>query len=175
MTRGADEEPDRLLLDEMFSPLVSQVLVHRGIDSVSVGSDSVMKGMPDPSLLQLALDQRRVFVTADVGDFEALLARRRRNGLANPGTIWVSQRSFGTARRFVGPLADALEHAARTHIAGRSGGTSWLPSACRRVSVGPGRGRRVGGRQYAADGGKCPPRLAQFPPTGARRLIGRWK
>lgn len=121
-----DDVPDRLLLDEMFSPLVAQILTTRGIDCIAVGSDPILKGRPDHALLQFAADQKRVIVTADIRDFELARAERRSRRLANPGAIWVSSAAFGTDRRLVGRLADALEEAARGHAASSGGGSTWL-------------------------------------------------
>lgn len=126
MTDEPDDVPDRLLLDEMFSPLVAQILTTRGIDCIAVGADLILKGQSDQALLQFAADDQRVIVTADIRDFELALGERRSRGLANPGAIWVSSAAFSTDRRFVGRLADALEEAARRHAAPSGGGSTWL-------------------------------------------------
>ncbi len=72
----------RFLLDEGLSPRVLDLLSAAGHDVVHV-RDSGLQSAPDPAVLAVALEQRRVLVTLDT-DFGALLAL---SGARQPSVI----------------------------------------------------------------------------------------
>ena len=64
--------PDRLLLDEMFSPRIAALLGEAGIDCTSVATEPILRTQDDAAVADAALVQRRILVTNNVVDFEGL-------------------------------------------------------------------------------------------------------
>jgi predicted nuclease of predicted toxin-antitoxin system len=85
----------RLLLDNNLSPRLAEVLSKAGWDAVHVAA-LVLRAVPDTVVMQTALDDDRVLVSADT-DFGALLAATR-----------ASQPSVVLVRRVVGRRVQAL-------------------------------------------------------------------
>ncbi len=72
----SDDAPPRLLIDEDLSPKVAQRLREEdGIDAVAV-RDRAKLGAPDRQVLDLAFDEDRILVTANVRDFKRLASAR---------------------------------------------------------------------------------------------------
>jgi predicted nuclease of predicted toxin-antitoxin system len=85
----------RLLLDNNLSPRLAEVLSKAGWDAVHVAALG-LRAAPDTVVMQTALDDDRVLVSADT-DFGALLAATR-----------ASQPSVVLVRRVVGRRVQAL-------------------------------------------------------------------
>lgn len=118
--------PDRLLLDEMFSPRIGQLLGQDGIDCVCVAADRTLTAQDDTTVLDAALQQGRVLVTNNVVDFEPLRRNRIADGRAVPPLIYTDDSAFPRHRQYVGQLAVALADAASNHLAATYGGVLWL-------------------------------------------------
>jgi hypothetical protein len=118
--------PDALLLDEMFSPRIAELLTKRGVDCQAVAARAVLRSRDDPEILEAAARQARILVTNNVVDFEILRRRAVAEGQEVPGMIYTSDDRFPRNRAFVARLADALEHAARNHLVKTQGGVMWL-------------------------------------------------
>ena len=102
----------RFLLDEDMSQRVAEGLRARGVDAVSV--HEIGRGnrrVPDEDQLNYAVEQDRVFVTYNRGDFQALDGQWRRQERQHNGILWCSERTI--PRRAIGDLIRALEAAAR--------------------------------------------------------------
>lgn len=99
----------RLLLDEMWSPVIAQQLRRRGHDAVASSEREDLRGLSDEEVLTAAARDRRVIVTRDVGDFSQLILRWGAEGRDHWGVIFVSPRRFSASRADVGPLVRALE------------------------------------------------------------------
>lgn len=96
--------PPRLLLDEMFSPLLAERLRALGHDVLSVAQEPGLRGRTDRELYEWAgADVRRV-VTENVKDFAPLVA-----AVPEPGVLFTSSRSFRRSRQDPGPLLAALQ------------------------------------------------------------------
>ena len=65
----------KLLLDENLSPTVAARLRKEGFDVVSA-RDRRLRGKSDQRVLERAFEEDRILVTANVGDFEKLVASR---------------------------------------------------------------------------------------------------
>ena len=72
------------------------------------------------------LISRRSSITNNVVDFEILRRRAVAEGREVPGLIYTSDNRFPRRRAFVAQLADALEHAARSHHVEAEGAVLWL-------------------------------------------------
>jgi predicted nuclease of predicted toxin-antitoxin system len=77
------------LLDAHISPRVARLLKRAGIDARAVGGSPMMNA-PDEELLDLALRDRRLFVTYDTATVPAAVAERVRQNLEIPGVVYVS-------------------------------------------------------------------------------------
>ncbi|MHB1535686.1 MAG: DUF5615 family PIN-like protein [Acidimicrobiales bacterium] len=126
MSSRCTEPPDPLLLDEMFSPVMAAALVERGIDCLAVASRPLLRSLDDRDVIEAALDEGRILVTNNVGDFERLRRDRGANAIAVPGLIYTSDDAFPRNRTFLGRVSAALEHAARRHLFTAYGGVLWL-------------------------------------------------
>ena len=118
--------PDRLLLDEMFSPRIAALLGEAGIDCTSVATEPILRTQDDAAVADAALVQRRILVTNNVVDFE--LIRRRRLALDQPvpGLVYTDDGTFPRTRSWVGQISDALAYAATHHLTSQYGGVLWL-------------------------------------------------
>jgi hypothetical protein len=114
----------RLLLDEMYSPVVAEQLRARGHDVVSVHDPDYRRfeGAPDEEIFAAALAESRALVTENVPDFRRLEAGALARGEAHAALIFTSNRQFPRgAPGTTGHLVEAL-HALLTE--GETLGTS---------------------------------------------------
>ena len=65
----------KLLLDEMFSPLVAAELRARGHDAVAIEEHDEWQSLSDPEVIALARTEQRAVVTANLRDFRPLHAQ----------------------------------------------------------------------------------------------------
>lgn len=99
----------KLLLDEMFSPLIAAELRARGHDAVPITERDEWKALSDPDVVALALTERRAVVTANVRDFRPLHAELVAAGVeGHPGLVFVPA-SFRLTRAATGQIVAALE------------------------------------------------------------------
>lgn len=99
----------RFLLDEHVSPLVASLLRAQGHDAVAVAERPGLRGLADQGLWRVALEENRVLVTYDVGDFGRLAQRSARTAEAHAGLVLVGAQAFPPAVDGVGRLAAALD------------------------------------------------------------------
>jgi hypothetical protein len=119
-------EPDALLLDEMFSPVIADKLVARGVDCRAVVADTALRAHDDLEIFQAALREGRVIVTNNVADFESLRRAHEAVGNQVPGLIYTSDAAFPRTKAFTEQLASALYAAATTRAVHLCGGVLWL-------------------------------------------------
>lgn len=98
----------RLLLDEMISPRVAEVLRAAGHDVVAVAQDVGLRGIPDDALLENATAANRVLVTRNVADFARLHAQWGAEGRRHHGIAMVTEQGFPQNRSFIGALTASL-------------------------------------------------------------------
>ena len=122
MTGPGGDQPDALLLDEMFSPAIADGLAARGIDCRAVVADALLRALSDLEIFEAALLEGRVIVTNNVPDFESLRRARDAVGGAVPGLIY----TFPRTKAYVSRLVTALEAAAAGHETASCGGVLWL-------------------------------------------------
>ncbi len=63
----------RLLLDEMYPPMLADVLCDKGHDVIAVAALAEFVGSDDATILEVASVQGRCLVTENVRDFTALV------------------------------------------------------------------------------------------------------
>ena len=102
--------PVKLLLDEMWPPMIAVALRDRGHQVVAVAERPDLRGRPDEEILETAQAGCWVIVTENVVDYRPLAAAAARAGRANPALVFTSNRSFPRAnRRTAGRLVTALD------------------------------------------------------------------
>jgi predicted nuclease of predicted toxin-antitoxin system len=92
----------RSFVDENLSPTLTGTAHDRSYDATS-SRDRALLGLPDHALLRLCVDEERVLVTENAGDFRALCAAAG----VHPGLI-VMPSSAGARQREL--LAACLDH-----------------------------------------------------------------
>src|SRR5581483_5502360 len=97
--------PDRLLLDEMFSPQIAMLLTAVGVDCVSVATDPLLRTSDDWRAMTAALSQQRIVVTNNVVDFERIRRQRMANNEQVPGLIYTDDTTFPRNRGWVNRVA----------------------------------------------------------------------
>jgi Domain of unknown function (DUF5615) len=98
----------RLVLDEMFSPKIAEVLRERQHDVVAVAERVDLRSMTDDELFSWAITDNRWLLTENVKDFRPILLRAMQGGGALTGLLFTSSRSFPRSRRNPGQLIEAL-------------------------------------------------------------------
>lgn len=97
----------RWLLDEMLPRLAVDVLNERGHDAVSV-VDMDIRGASDSTVYASAVEQDRIVVTEDEGDFERILMQAFATGAAVVPVVVVRKARFGRGGSMLYRLAEAL-------------------------------------------------------------------
>lgn len=105
----------RLLLDEHFSQTVARALRDRNLDVVAVAERKDLRGLSDIEVLGVAASEGRVVVTADIGDFVKLAARRLPDRTWHRGVVLVPRRALPRSADDFGRLIRALEALLAAH------------------------------------------------------------
>jgi hypothetical protein len=99
----------KLLLDEMFSPLVAAELRAREHDAVAIRERDEWQSLPDPEVIALGRTEQRAVVTANLRDFRPLHAELvAPGGEGHAGMVFVPA-SFRLTRAATGKIVEALE------------------------------------------------------------------
>ena len=102
----------KLLLDEMYPPLVAERLRNEhGLDAVSVLERVELRGQPDGSIFDAAQHEQRAVVTENVPDFLRIARSYVAAGGVHYGLVLTTNRSFpraqaNTVARLVAALAE---------------------------------------------------------------------
>ena len=84
----------KLLLDEMYSPVLAEQLRRRGNDVVAVKERDDLVKKQDSYLLAVARLEGRAIVTENIKDFHVLHLSALEAGATHPGLINTTVRSF---------------------------------------------------------------------------------
>ncbi len=114
-------EPERLLLDEMFSPRIADQLRQRGHDALALVVDPELRALADAEVYAWAAEHGRRVVTENVKDFRPLLAEGH-----GAGVLLTSSRHFPRSRGNLRPLVDALDRWLLLAAADRRPLEDWL-------------------------------------------------
>ena len=99
----------KLLLDEMFSPLVAEELRSRGHDAIAIRERDEWQSLSDPEVVALARTELRAVVTTNLRDFRPLHAELvAAGGEGHPGMV-LFPASFRLTRAATDPIVAALE------------------------------------------------------------------
>jgi predicted nuclease of predicted toxin-antitoxin system len=98
----------RLLLDEMFSPVISAALRDLGHDVSAVAEKPGLRAMTDEEVFAFAATREQWLLTENVKDFQPILQQARQAGTPAAGLLFTSSRAFPRSRKNPGPLIDAI-------------------------------------------------------------------
>ena len=107
--RQTTARPVDLILDEMFSPKIAEILRNRGRQVIAVAERIDLRAMTDENLFVWCAAQRCWLLTENVKDFRPLALRALQAGTAAPGLLFTNSRTFIRSRKNPGPLVDALD------------------------------------------------------------------
>ncbi len=97
----------RLLLDAHLSGrVIGRALRDRGYDIRALDAEKNLEGLKDEDVLELAISEDRVLITANVADFLPLLTALVESGRPHPGCILIPK-SF--RNEDFGPLISAID------------------------------------------------------------------
>lgn len=101
----------KLLLDEQISGKVAERLRKRGHDAVATTDERALRGLGDPDLFEIAQGQKRVVVTYNRSDFEAIVREYAEAGREHQGLVIVHPTRFPGSDfgRLAASLAKLLE------------------------------------------------------------------
>lgn len=111
----------RLLLDEMYPPILAQLLCRQGHDVVAVVATPELVGLDDHAVLDAATTDCRCLVAENVQDF-AVLARHTSHG----GLLFVHGKRWPRTRSGIHRLATALERTISDKQVPGPNDISWL-------------------------------------------------
>jgi hypothetical protein len=98
----------RLLLDEMFSPVIAAALREPGCDVTSIAEQPALGAMTDEEVFALAAAQGRWLLTENVKDFQPILQHSLQAATPIAGLVFTSSRAFPRSRKNPVPLIDAI-------------------------------------------------------------------
>jgi hypothetical protein len=99
----------KLLLDEMWSPVIAERLRLRGHDVEAVAARNDLVGQPDIVVFAVAQRERRAIVTEDLGHFRAIANDEIASGGSHAGLILTHpQTMFRGGDRSIGRVVTAL-------------------------------------------------------------------
>jgi Domain of unknown function (DUF5615) len=99
----------KLLLDEMFSPVIAAKLRERDHDVVAVVERPDLRSLTDDVVFDASSAEKRWLVTENVKDFRPILLRAIQAGTLSTGVLFTSSRTFPRSRQNPGPLVEALD------------------------------------------------------------------
>lgn len=116
----------KLLLDEMWSPVIAQQLRLRGFDVIAVTERPDLRGESDEVIFATAQVESRAIVTENASDFRRIAAEAVQRGVVHGGLILtsnhqISRRDDGAVGRLVNSLLELLNE-----FDGLSGLERWL-------------------------------------------------
>jgi Domain of unknown function (DUF5615) len=111
----------RLLLDEMYPPLLADMLRDKGHDVRAVAASAELAGADDATVLDAATADGCCLLTENVRDF-AVLARYT----THAGLLLANSRRWPRSRNGIAQLAAALHDMITSGTLPRQGETRWL-------------------------------------------------
>jgi predicted nuclease of predicted toxin-antitoxin system len=109
----SQDRPVRLLLDEMFSPVIAAALRDLGHDVIAIAEQPALRAMTDEEVFARAAAQGQWLLTENVKDFQPILQQFLQAGTPIAGLLFTSSCTFPRFRKNPGPFI----HAIRTWLA----------------------------------------------------------
>jgi predicted nuclease of predicted toxin-antitoxin system len=105
-----NQQPARLLLDEMFAPAIAAELRELGHDVIAVADRPDLRSKSDEEVFAWASADNRWPLTENVKDFRPILLQALQSGTPACGLLLTSSRAFPRSRKNPGPLIRALNN-----------------------------------------------------------------
>jgi len=121
----------KLLLDEMYGPVIAEQLRVRGHDAVSIHEESHrrLEGAPDVEVFELARAEGRLLVTENAADFPRIEAAALARGEQHAGIIYTTNRQFPRGEpAAIGRLVRALDALTRAQAVPESASVFLQPA-----------------------------------------------
>jgi predicted nuclease of predicted toxin-antitoxin system len=99
----------RLLLDEMFSPVIAAALRDLGHDVSAIAEQPALRAMTDEDVFAFAAARGQWLLTENVKDFLPILQQALQAGTPAAGLLFTSSRVFPRSRKNPGPLIQAVD------------------------------------------------------------------
>jgi predicted nuclease of predicted toxin-antitoxin system len=119
----------RLLLDELYSRRIAELLRDQGHDVIAVTERPDLVGLNDAELFARVQAERRAIVTENWGDFKRLLDEATVAGVPHCGVLFTSRRQLPRSQATIGLYVQVLAAFLETHLPDNAllNTWSWLP------------------------------------------------
>lgn len=99
----------RLLLDEMYPPVIAEQLRTRGHDVQAVAARAELRSLPDAEIFSAAQSEQRALATENISDFSYIADDFDARDRTHHGVIFVSPMSYPRGDpRTIGRMVTAL-------------------------------------------------------------------
>jgi hypothetical protein len=116
MGQGAGSARLKLLIDEMYTPVIAEKLRDRGGDVEAVTERTELRALPDTDLFSLAQREQRAIVTENIDDFSVIATDYDQHGQAHFGLVLVPRGSYPRSQaRTVGRMVSELDCLLKEH------------------------------------------------------------
>lgn len=88
----------KLLLDEMYSPVIAEQMGGRGHDVEAVAARSELRALADEEIFDVAQQEGRTVVTENIADFSTIVNRQDTSGQSHYGLVLVNPGKHRVAR-----------------------------------------------------------------------------
>lgn len=110
MGQGAGSARLKLLIDEMYTPVIAEKLRERGGDVEAVTERAELRALADIDLFSLAQQEERAIVTENIDDFSVIATSYDQRGQAHFGLVLVSRGTYPRSQaRTVGRMVSELD------------------------------------------------------------------
>jgi Domain of unknown function (DUF5615) len=111
---GAGSPRLKLLLDEMYPPVIAEQLQRRSHDADAVAARGELRTLPDLDIFATAQREQRAVVTENVDDFSAIADSYDQRGNTHHGLVLVNPHRYARGNpRTIGRMVTALEQLLR--------------------------------------------------------------
>jgi predicted nuclease of predicted toxin-antitoxin system len=118
MAQGAGSAGLKLLIDEMYTPVVAEQLRERGGDIEAVTERAELRAFSDEDLFSFAQQEERAIVTENIDDFSVIATNYDQRSQAHFRLVLVPRRSYPRGQaRTVGRMVSALDRLLTEHPA----------------------------------------------------------
>jgi|ERR1700722_1285060 len=110
MGQSAGSARLKLLVDEMYTPVIAEKLRERGGDVEAVTERAELRALSDVDLFSLAQQEARAIVTENIDDFSVIATSYDQRGQGHFGLILVPRGSYPRGQaRTVGRMVSGLD------------------------------------------------------------------
>ncbi|HEY5262098.1 MAG TPA: DUF5615 family PIN-like protein [Solirubrobacteraceae bacterium] len=108
----------KLLLDEMYSPVIAEQVGSRGHDVEAVAARSELRALADEGIFDVAQQEGRTVVTENIADFCEIVNRQDTSGQSHYGLVLVNPSKHPRGEpRAIGRMVSELDRLLKEHPA----------------------------------------------------------